>query len=198
MGDVVGVLLAAGTGSRFEGGNKLLARFEGEPIVRHAARTLTESPLDRAIGIVGHEADRVRPVVAELLDETIANDEYDRGQSRSVRIGARYASESDADAVLFLPGDMPRVDPSTVRALVDGYRDGDEGIVAPTYDGRRGNPVLFDRRHYDALTNVSGDVGGRALFDSADVRLVPTDDAGVAFDVDTVADLRRLRQSGRE
>ncbi|WP_254533128.1 NTP transferase domain-containing protein [Natrinema gelatinilyticum] len=89
MSSIVGVLLAAGTGLRFDDGNKLLARFEGEPIVRHAAYTLTKSPLDRAIGIVGYEADRVRPVVADLLDETITNDKYDSGQSWSDRIAVR-------------------------------------------------------------------------------------------------------------
>ncbi|MFB1064621.1 NTP transferase domain-containing protein [Natrinema sp. H-ect4] len=196
MSDVVGVVLAAGTGSRFEDGNKLLARLEDEPIVSHAARTLATSPLEHTIGIVGHDADRVRPVVATFVDDTIDNGDYDRGQSRSVRLGARAARDADADAVLFLPGDMPCVDPATVRAVVDGYRDGNEGIVAPTDGDRRGNPVLFDARHFDPLTAVSGDIGGRALFESADVRLVPVDDSGIAIDVDTVADLRRLRHSG--
>ncbi|UHQ98439.1 nucleotidyltransferase family protein (plasmid) [Natrinema zhouii] len=196
MSTVVGVLLAAGTGSRFEDGNKLLARFEDEAIVSHAARTLATAPLEHTIGIVGHDADRVRPVVSEFVDDTIDNDDYSHGQSRSVRLGARAARESDADAALFLPGDMPCVDPATVRAVVDGYSDGSEGIVAPTDGDRRGNPVLFDVRHFDSLTSVSGDTGGRALFESGDVRLVPVDDSGIATDVDTVADLRRLRHSG--
>ena len=196
MTKIVGVLLSAGLGSRFEDGNKLLAQFEEKPIVTYAARTLAMSPLEQAIAIVGHDADRVRPVVSEFVDKTIKNDKYDHGQSRSVRLGTRAARDFDADAVLFLPGDMPCIDPATVRAIVDGYRDGDEGIVAPTNGDRRGNPVLFDARHFGSLMAISGDVGGRALFESADVSLVPVDDSGITIDIDIMADLRHLRHSG--
>jgi len=176
--------------------NKLLARLEDEPIVSHVTqRTLATSPLKHMIGIVGHDADRVRPVVATFVDDTIDNGDYDRGQSRSVRLGARAARDADADAVLFLPGDMPCVDPATVRAVVDGYRDGNEDRRADRRRSAR-KSVLFDARHFDSLTAVSGDIGGRALFESADVRLVPVDDSGITIDVDTVADLRRLRHSG--
>lgn len=195
MGELVGIVLAGGRGTRFEDGNKLLATVDGEPIVSRAARTLNVDAVDHTIAILGHDADDVREVVAADVDETAYNPAYARGQSRSVRLGARAASERDADAVVFLPGDMPCVDEPTVERLVAAYRDGRHDVVVPTIDGQRGNPVLFDAAQFDALRELTGDTGGRAILETADVHRVAVDDPGVRIDVDTVADKERLRQS---
>ncbi|MXV62634.1 NTP transferase domain-containing protein [Natronorubrum sp. JWXQ-INN-674] len=216
MGELVGIVLAAGLGTRFEDGNKLLATIGGDadaadaassetderdplrrsddPIVRRAARTFAVDAVDHTIAILGHEADAVREAVAAHVDETRRNPSYDRGQSTSVRAGARAARDRGADAALFLPGDMPCVDPTTVEKIVATYRDGGGDVIVPTRDGRRGNPVLFDAALFDDLLDVSGDTGGRALFDTADVRRVAVRDGGIHIDVDTVADRDRLRR----
>ncbi|GAB7021246.1 nucleotidyltransferase family protein [Halostagnicola bangensis] len=195
MTELVGVVLAAGLGTRFEDGNKLLATVEDEPIVRRAVRSLADASLDRTVAIVGNDASVVRDAVEPHVDETLKNDKYELGQSRSVRLGARYAREAGADAAVFLPGDMPCVDPETVRRLSTAYRDGGADILVPTHDGQRGNPVLFDAVHFDDLTSLSGDVGGRSLFAEGTVRRVSVDDPGINLDVDTEADLRSARQS---
>jgi molybdenum cofactor cytidylyltransferase len=228
---ILGVLLAAGTGSRFEttsessveGETKLLTDLDGQPLVAHAAKTLTESSLDAAVAVVGHEQTAVERALPEAI-ETVPNPDYEQGQSTSVRQGIAAARERDADAVLFALGDMPCVRAETVEAILDTYRGlGDDsedpaserpasqrptskpsanepsaserlGIVAPRYDGQRGNPVLFDSRYFDALTTVEGDRGGRDLLDSESVAWVEVSDPGIHRDVDTVADLRCLRE----
>lgn len=219
---ILGALLAAGTGTRFGEGNKLLADLDGEPVVARAARTLAESSIDACVAVVGHD----REAVAEALPAdvaVVANPDYDSGQSASVRRGVAVARERGADAVVFALGDLPCVRVETVDALIDAYRSEvtaarDEtgtapveadaardgagtdrpGIVAPRHEGRRGNPVLFDARYFDALASVEGDAGGRALLDSEPVAWVDVDDPGVRLDVDTDRDLRALRnrQSG--
>lgn len=196
MPELVGIVLAAGLGTRFEDGNKLLARVEGEPIVARAARSMVDASLDRTIATLGHDGSAVRRAVDPYVDETIQIDEYERGQSRSVRAGAQCARDADADAVLFLPGDMPCVDPATVHRLVDAYQSGSDGVIVPTYDDRRGNPVLFDAAHFDELASLSGDTGGRELFEDSSVRRVSTVDPGIHVDIDTRTDLWSVRQSG--
>ena len=210
MSRVVGVVLAAGRGSRFAGGqraktdHKLLATLDDEPIVRRAALSLAVDGVDRTTAIVGHEATAIREALGDAVDETIENPDYDDGQSTSVRLGARWADELDADAALFLPGDMPLVDPTTTRRLVAASQttaaegNATPDAIVPTSAGRRGNPVCFDASAFDALASLSGDTGGRALFDELDVTRVPVDDPGIHVDVDTVADLERLRRSGRD
>lgn len=188
---VVGVLLAAGTSTRFGAANKLLASLDGEPLVRHAARTLLDAPLDRVVCVVGYEADAVRDALAGLDVSFAPNPDYADGLSTSVRAGVDAAAAVGADAVVFLPGDMPAVAPGTVGLLRDAHRAGLGGALAAAHDGRRGNPVLFDARHFDALRAVSGDVGGRpVLLDADNAALVAVDDPGVRADVDTEPDLR--------
>jgi molybdenum cofactor cytidylyltransferase len=103
------------------------------------------------------------------------------------------AALSDVDAVVIALGDMPRVDPRSMRALVRVYESGRASALAAACDGKRGNPVLFDRRYFDALTDVDGDTGGREiLLEGEHSALVETGDPGVLRDVDTRADLATL------
>lgn len=191
---VVGVLLAGGTSSRFGDANKLLADLDGEPLVRHAARTLLDADLDEVVAVLGYEADAVDAALGGLDLLSVRNPDYEDGLSTSVARGVAAAREHGADAAVFLPGDMPRVDPATVDLLVDAHRVGLGTALAAAHDGRRGNPVLFDREHFEALLAVEGDVGGRpVLVGSAGAALVDTDDAGVLDDVDTTEDLSGRR-----
>ena len=184
------VLLAAGTGSRYEAGNKLLATVDGTPLVRHAAATLTASAVTDTVVVVGHDAAAVRDALADLPVSFRSNPDYAAGQSTSVRAGIRAARERNWDATVFALGDMPFVDPSSVDALLEQYATANGSIFAAAYGGTRGNPVCFDSAHYGTLADVSGDVGGRQLVeDHPGSRLVATGDPGVTQDIDRVADL---------
>lgn len=192
---VAGVLLAAGAGTRFEDGNKLLAAVEprsggeAEPMVRLAARTLVAAPVDDEVTVVGHEADQVADALGQVDIATVHNPDYGAGQASTVASGITWARERDADAALFALGDMPWISEETYRAIVDRWRDSDATIVVPEYDGQRGNPVLFDAAYFDALESVSGDVGGRELITRNPVERVAVEDPGVLRDVDREADL---------
>lgn len=190
-----GVVLAAGESSRFDPGNKLLEPVEGTPIVRRVAETARESSLDDVVAILGYEAAAVEEAL-EGLDISIRhNDDYAEGQSTSVRRGVEFAREAGWDAAVFLLGDMPFVRPETVDSIISAYRSGDGSIFAPRYEGKRGNPVLFDAQHFDTLANVSGDRGGRELVEEHDGRrFVDTDDPGIVQDVDAVTDLRKYTE----
>ncbi|MBV0902766.1 nucleotidyltransferase family protein [Haloarcula salina] len=188
---VGGVVLAAGDSSRYGDDNKLLASVDGAPLVRHVAEAACASGLDDAVVIVGHEAEAVGAALDGFSLSVRYNDDYAEGQSTSVRCGVAFARENGWDAAVFLLGDMPFVSPETVDRIVAAYRAGEGAIVVPRRDGQRGNPVLFDRRYFDALADVSGDRGGRDLIENEDgVRFLDVDDPGVRRDVDTEADLR--------
>ncbi|MFB6096430.1 MAG: NTP transferase domain-containing protein [Haloferacaceae archaeon] len=190
---VHGVLLAAGTSSRFGAANKLLATEAGEPIVRRAARALLDSRVRSVTVVTGHEADRVRDALAGLDVRIVHASDYAAGQSRSVRRGIEAVRTAfpDADAVVVALGDMPDVSAATIDRLLAAYEAGAGSALAAAYEGVRGNPVLFDARHFDALVGVDGDVGGRGVLRSApDAALVETGDPGVRRDVDRPGDLR--------
>lgn len=194
---VWGVVLAAGTSSRFGEENKLLMPLDGVPIVRHVAMSLLNSDLDGVTAIVGHESQRVREALDGLPVEIRLNAEYSTGQSTSVHEGVTAARDHDADAVVVALGDMPSIADSTIDLLVKAYTREVADIIVAAADGKRGNPVLFASAHFDALSNVEGDTGGRALIQEADdVVGVETANSGVLQDIDTPSDLQQFDDNG--
>lgn len=180
---VAGVVLAAGTSSRFGGENKLLADVDGQSMVRRSVETLLEADIDRVVVVVGHEAERVRDALADLDVRFVENPAYNSGQASSVAAGVRALG--DVDAAVFALGDMPYVAPESVDALVAAHESGAGSALAAGFDGVRGNPVLFDSRHFAALASTGGDTGGKSVFLAADdAAVVETGDPGVLRDVD--------------
>ena len=191
---VHGVVLAAGTSTRYGSANKLMESLDGRPLVRHAVDTLVESNVDEVTVVVGYEAARVRKAVAAVPVETVENPRYEEGLGTSVRLGVSAAADRNADAVLLALGDMPWIDDSSIDLLIDAYVRGVGVAMAAAYRGRRGNPVLFDSRFFDALTvaHEGGDVGGRELLSREHGALaIETGDFGVVRDVDRTSDLER-------
>jgi len=193
---VAGVLLAAGTSSRFGEGNKLLATLNGESLVRHAARTLAEAAVEPLVAVVGADGDRVAAALDGLGFSVVENPNYAAGQATSVRAGVHAVRDaSDVAGAVFALGDMPLVASASVDALVAAYRGSEATALAAAFDGERGNPVLFDSQYFDVLADVDGDVGGRDILLSGDDSvLVETGDSGVRRDVDTRTDLDRMRE----
>jgi molybdenum cofactor cytidylyltransferase len=93
-----------------------------------------------------------------------------------------------ADAWLVALGDMPFVEPQTIRALCDSLAAG-AAIATPLMQGRRGNPVGFGSLHLPALLALQGDQGARGIIKSNPVTEVEVDDPGIFRDIDTDADL---------
>jgi molybdenum cofactor cytidylyltransferase len=185
--NVAAVVLAAGRGSRYDGGNKLLASVDGASVVRCAVETVLESRVETTTVVLGYQRERVRDELDGLPIEFITNARYDEGQATSVSAGIAAVS-ADADAVLVFLGDMPFVSPESTDDLLAAYWSGQGDALAAAFEGQRGNPVIFDRAYFESLTEIDGDVGGRGILRSEGV-LVETGDPGVVHDVDTPADL---------
>jgi molybdenum cofactor cytidylyltransferase len=97
------------------------------------------------------------------------------------------------DSACFLLADMPAVGVELVHALLDRHRQTLASITAPVFEGRQGNPVLFDRRTFSDLSELSGQEGGRMLFHSCGVEQVPWDHS-ILTDIDTAEDFRHLNR----
>ena len=189
---VAGLILAAGA-SRRMGQPKQLLDWNGRPLVRAVAETALAGALEPLLVVVGHAQGQVLTALSGLPLTAVVNPDYAEGQSGSLRAGVG-ALPPNTPAVLVLLGDQPFVTPAIVTALCDTWRESAAPIVAPLYQGRRGNPVLFARALFPELLAVSGDQGARALLaaDPARVQLVPFDDARPLADVDTPEDYQRL------
>jgi molybdenum cofactor cytidylyltransferase len=187
-------VLAAGGGSRF-GGGKLLARLGGQPIIEAVLDNLREAPVDEVIVVVGADAERLREVCERYGVRSVANEEWERGQSTSVLAGLRACDKKSRAAVILL-GDQPFVGADAVERLVAAFAEGANVAVA-TYGGKRRNPVLFSREVWPLLeAELAGDEGARSVLRQHPelVVEVPCEGVGDPTDVDTREDLRRLEE----
>ena len=187
------MVLAAGGGSRF-GGGKLLAKLGGRPIIEAVFDNLRGAPVDEIIVIVGADAQRLREVCERYGVRTVANEEWERGQSTSVLAGLRACG---GEAAVVLLGDQPFVGAEAVERLVAAFAEGAKVAVA-TYEGKRRNPVLFSREVWPLLeAELAGDEGARSVLRRHPglVVEVPCEGVGDPADVDTREDLRRLEET---
>lgn len=191
-GRVTGIVLAAG-GSKRMGLVKQLIIWKGKPLVWHVVSTAVESGLTSIIVVIGAEAEAVRRALDGLPVEFVVNPDWDKGQSTSVRAGLN-AVVGKVQGAMFLLADMPMVSRGLVDALIEYHRRTLTPIIAPRAGGRWGNPVLFDKSTFDGLARLTGDRGGRALFDRYRVGGIDTDES-VLFDVDNPGDVRKLMDS---
>jgi len=190
---IAGIILAAGGATRF-GRLKQLLPWRGEPFVRHAARSALQAGLKPVVVVTGAQAQAVRAALQGMDLVQVENPDWEAGQSSSLQAGLRVLPP-ETGAVIFLLADQPHVPVSLLRALTETHSETLSALVAPLVDGRRGNPVLFDRSTFPALMALRGDVGGRALFSTGDrfpISWVPWLDSSLLLDVDTPQDYRRL------
>ena len=198
---VAAIILAAGRSTRM-GANKLLADVGGAPMVRVVAQAVLASAARPVLVVTGHQADEVRAALAGLEVKCVANPDFAQGLATSLKAGLR-AVPSDADGVLVVLGDMPRVTSEHLDRLSAAFAaSGGSAVVVPTHEGRRGNPVLWPRALYAQMLTLDGDAGARRLLAThADrVREVDLATDAIFLDVDTpeaLADLRANRHPGR-
>ncbi|MBQ5986469.1 MAG: nucleotidyltransferase family protein [Clostridia bacterium] len=160
------VLLAAGNSRRF-GGDKLQTPIDGVPMLLHALRLYTEEPLQErfcARILVTQQSRKSLAEEAERLGYTVVwNDAPEDGISRSIRLGTEAAKRSDPDGVLYSVADQPYLKADTVRRILDTFAVTNTQIVAPSFEGKRGNPVVFPKTFLPDLCALSGDVGGNVI-----------------------------------
>jgi len=192
---ITGILLAAGSATRF-GGDKLLAPLRGgdvrsgpsaEGVGLASCRHLLAA-VPRVIAVVRAGdtvlADMLAAAGAEVVPCPAARD----GMGASLSCGVR--ATADASGWIVALADMPWIAPATIARVAAAIADG-AGAVAPFYRGTRGHPVGFGADCYAALTALTGDAGARDVVAAQGARLVrvDVDDPGILRDIDTPADL---------
>lgn len=188
-----GVILAAGR-SRRMGSNKLAAELAGKAVVAHVADAIAEAGLPPAIVVIGHDSDAVRAALAGRDVRFVTAADHREGMARSLAAGIAAVPANWAAALICL-GDMPLISPDLIRAMAASADTG--SILVPTFDGRRGNPVLWGREHFPRLQLLAGDVGAKALIAElrAQVEEIPWQDDSIAIDVDLPDMLMAVRQA---
>jgi nicotine blue oxidoreductase len=167
---IAAVVLAAGAATRFGGPKQQL-------LVPSVLQRLQQAPVDEVVVVTG----------AHPLDlpgvRVVHCPEWERGPGASLRCGLA-ALTSGVDAAVVVLGDGPNLAPAAVERIVSAWHAGAGDLVAASYEGNRGHPVLLARPAWEGIP----DDGMRAL----PAVLVPCDDLGTPGDVNTADDIGRL------
>lgn len=165
--------------------NKLLLDINGKPMIAHVVDNIGAALLTEMVVVTGHDRERVETALRARPVRLVFNPDYTTGLSASLRIGLRALD--DTDGVLVCLADMPKVNKAHIDKLLVAFDSTPRhSICVPYYAGERGNPVLWPRRYFDEIDQLTGDLGAKALLErhKSDVRVVPMADSGVLFDID--------------
>ena len=215
MSGVVGVLLAAGAGSRFGSGPpKVLSLFRGRPLLTWPLAALRDGGVDRVVVVLGARADEVEAGAKLGGAQVVRCADWSEGLSASLRKGVQAVNARSgspgvpiwdtrrpgptavggADAVVIALADQPLLDARAVARLIAARAPSCLDALRATYAGVPGHPTLLESSTFGAVERLRGDAGARALLDDPGRRvgLVACDGLGRPDDADTPAALARL------
>jgi molybdenum cofactor cytidylyltransferase len=188
------VVLAAGRSTRM-GANKLLADLSGRPLLATTIKQIQDSGVDKTVVVAGHQAQAVATALSHTKVVIIHNAQYANGLSTSVRCG--IAAVQDFDAAFICLGDMPLIRFADMQRLMQAFNV-DEGrrLIAPTYHGQLGNPVLWGQEYFKALMELEGDRGARSLLEASRQQIteIAVEHDGILLDADTPEALAEMRK----
>ncbi len=192
---VTAVILAAGEGRRMGQPTKQLLPWGSTTVLGQTIRNVQQTAVHHTLVITGHEAAAVQQIAHSAGAETLHNPAYATGEMLSSLQTAVHALDESVTAVLVLLGDQPMVQPETMDLLLAAYWQGHGDLVAPVFEGRRGNPVLIGRRFFaELLALPPGDAPRTLLCRHADqLHLVPVPTDDILRDLDSPEQYERER-----
>ena len=193
---IAGILLAAGQSQRMGRPKLVLPWRDGRPIIAHMVDLFKQSQVDPIIVVTGADREQIEACLVDLPAILAHNrDHASQGMIASVRVGLYALQESTCEAALVMPADLPSLQPRTLQALIEAYQQNEFPIVAPSFERRRGHPVLLSRFEWNAIMELPEDHSLRDFLNSRTDAIghVVVDDPGILHDLDTPEDYERAR-----
>jgi len=194
---IAAVVLAAGRSRRMAPHNKLLiADKTGKSMIARVVDNVLSSKARPILVVTGHQAEQIETALGGRPVRYVNAPDYAAGLSASLKAGVAAVPPECAAALICL-GDMPLVTGRMIDRLLSAY-DPDEGrsIVLPVFHGKQGNPMLWDRRFFREIMDITGDSGARFLLGRhiEQVAEVEMADDSVLRDFDTTDSLASMPQ----
>jgi probable selenium-dependent hydroxylase accessory protein YqeC/molybdenum cofactor cytidylyltransferase len=189
---ITGIILASGFSRRMNK-EKLTLKVEGVPVVERVIKAAANSKIDDIILVYQNE--EVKKIGEKYGIKTIYNERAVFGQSEAVKLGVKFA-DSKSKGYIFLVGDQPFITSNIINRLIHEFNIGEFPIIAPSYHGKRGNPIIFSSSLKDEIMKLEGDKGGRTIIENMkdNVKLVEINETAAAMDIDTEEEYKRIQE----
>ncbi len=190
---VTAIVLAAGLSTRMGGHAKPLLPLGDRTVIEHILTVLSACPVGQVVLVTGHQHHAVEEMVGGWSVRPVFNPQYSSGEMlSSIQVGLRSAP-AESDAALIVLGDQPALAAPVVERVITAYREGKGSVIIPSYQRRRGHPILIGRKHWEEILKLAE---GQTLRDfiksvNAEIHHVEVDTPAILRDMDTPDDYRR-------
>lgn len=190
---------ASGSAERMDGRPKLLLPMGDTTVLGWTCRAFLGAGVARIVIVAHYDDDDLQDWCRECGLEMAINLEPEAGMLQSVRCGIKQLGGAEAllarrTNLLVSPGDLPALQPLSVRAVLLAADHHSDALVVPNFEGARGHPLRIPPALISSIFDLDDDVGLRQLLDRHPDRVheVPVEDPGICLDLDTEVDYQRL------
>jgi molybdenum cofactor cytidylyltransferase len=190
---IVGLILAAGASTRM-GTHKALLNIGEETFLQRIVHELHSAQVLENILVLGSNAEQIQSTLTWFDGKIIVNEDWVKGQISSIQTGISSLTDEKIHGVLLCPVDHPMLTQSLIVDLLQGFWKSNKNIIVPTYNRKRGHPVLFGRAMFDALRSAPLDEGAKHVVRNhpEEILEVPVDDESILLNVDTPEEYQTL------
>jgi CTP:molybdopterin cytidylyltransferase MocA len=191
---VAAIILAAGESRRLGQPKQLLA-YRGQTLLERAIRLVNEAGASPVLVVLGANFAMISAAIQSPDAIPIHNDRWRQGLASSIEAGLRALSvcAPDADGVLLMGCDQPRLTAGHLSSLVSEFEGREAAVIAASlYGGVRGVPAVFPRETFAELHSLRGDKGARSVIESVPCPVAAIEFPGGEVDIDSPEDLALL------
>ncbi len=185
MNEIWAIILAAGASTRMKR-QKLLLPFNGKTIIETVVENVANVVGSNIMVVLGSHAEEIKSVIENQKVQFCVNENYLNGMLSSAICGFR-ALPREAKAALVFLGDQPQIPPQVTDLVIEAWMKSKKGIVMPTFNGRRGHPVLIETRYKSEIEKLDPERGLKTLSEKYkdDVFEVECEIPEILRDIDT-------------
>jgi len=186
MKKVAGLILAAGKSERM-GRPKALLPFLGSCFLTHLLTEAAHSDLTDVRIVLGHDPETILNALPEIKPKALINSSYEYGQLSSLQCGLKSLGWVALDGVMVFLVDHPLVHRVVINQLIESFRNSDLPIVIPSFERRRGHPMIFGAQLFRELLEAPLDQGAISVVrkHQREILHLEVDEPGVLVDIDT-------------